>query len=451
MTRKFKRVLLPVLIGVVALALLAAAPVGAAETITGDAITVDEDIEDDLYLFGQTITIDAVVDGDIVAFGSTLTINGTVTGDVLFFGQALVLNGTVEDDVRGAGNTLILEAGSQVGGDLVAAGYAVEMRPGSSVGNDVLAGGGQVQLANVGGDPNLNAGSVRIVGVVGGDADISVSEAGTPMFNPAMFMPSSVGVPQTSTLPGGLTFSDEGMINGDLTYQSESELAVPENQVGGKISFEKIVTEESTPQQQMLRLIRRFAGRFIGSFLALMLVGWLMVRFAPRLVEKPLETLRERWAASLGVGLLAYLAFWFVIFVLFIVMILTLIALSNLKILSRFVGALALLGGGTATLFIFTTRWLALIVVALLIGRWIYKTPTEGKEMLSTVAALAIGLAILTLVLAAPVPGFGLIGLLVSSIGLGAVVLAFWPRKEKDAGEPAKPASGPEADVAPVE
>jgi len=370
---------------------------------------------------------------------------------VLFFGQTFVLNGTVEDDVRGAGNTLVLESGSRVGGDLVAAGYAVEMRPGSSVGNDVMAGGGQVLLADVGGDLDINAGSARIGGVIGGDAEISVSGGGAPMFNPAMFMPSSAGVPQTSALPGGLTFSENGLISGDLNYESDSELDLPENQVEGKITFEQIVTEESTPQQRMLRLARRFAGQFIGGFLALLLVGWLMAKFTPRLVEKPLETLRKRWAASLGVGLLAYFAFWFVAFVLAGLLIFTLVVLSRLSIASRFVGALLLIGGGTVTTFVFAARWVSLIVVALLIGRLIYKTTTEGKEMQATVAALAIGLAILMLVLAAPVPGFGLIGLLVSSMGLGAVVLAFWPRKDQDAGEPARPRSGPEADVAPAE
>ena len=49
--------------------LLLAAPVLASETISQEQIEITEDVDDDLYLFGEQITIDATVDGDVIALG----------------------------------------------------------------------------------------------------------------------------------------------------------------------------------------------------------------------------------------------------------------------------------------------------------------------------------------------------------------------------------------------
>ena len=103
--------------------LLLAGPVLAAEFETGDVITIDEDVDDDLYVAGSEITVNATIHGDLIAVGGEITINGTVEGDFWAAAGRIRIYGTVTDDVRMAGSDLILSSTGQVGDDLFGAGF----------------------------------------------------------------------------------------------------------------------------------------------------------------------------------------------------------------------------------------------------------------------------------------------------------------------------------------
>jgi hypothetical protein len=419
-----------------------------AQSSTDGNITLDNDVKGNQYLFGNSIVVNGAVDGDVMAFGRSLTINGPVTGDVLFAGQWLLVTGKVDGDVRGAGAILVLDKDAQVSGDLVAAGYAVEMRPGSNVGGQALLAGAQLAVESISGDVKAGAQSLRINGAVGGNVDAGVgspdqSTAADPF---AGMRGQDPNMPVTSTLPGGLSFGPDGKIKGNLDYASSKESQLPSGVVGGKTAFTLEVTDQQKQQQQagfFGSQLKGIVGYFFASLIALTILGVLMQKFGANFVNGTVQTLRERILASLGVGLLGYIVFFGLLLVLFILLFVLVLPLSFLSMGQRFFGAITLTSFGVGTLFIAVTNWLAPIILALLIGEWLYGQ--INRERKSPFWSLVIGLVVVLLALSIPVVGRSLIGGLVAVLGLGAAVLYLWPRRPVTVTEAPPPVPAPAA------
>jgi hypothetical protein len=424
------------------LALLIFTPALAADVTQGEDITIDEDTTDDVYAFGKTVTVNATINGDLVAFASTVTINGTVTGDVIFGGQLLIINGTVEDDVRGVGYLIQLGDNGVIADDLNAGGYSIEMKPASRIGGDVFFGAYQASLADIDGNVIGGSNGVRIGGRIGGDVELSVGADSS--FDPMMFM-QNPDLPTVERIPAGLTFGQDGHIAGNLDYSAERELSIPDGAIDGQVIFTQADTRpearaavEPAPRRIGDRPGVRFIGYFVGSFVVLLLVAAIFRAVAPTFFHGALDTLRSRWAASLGVGVLGYLIV-FVVLPLLAFFVIVLLFAPTLGMAARLRDAFSFISVAGWTGFSLVTGWIAPILVATLLGGAIYGLFDREKK--SSFWGIVIGLLIVTFLLAIPVLGRFLLTMLVGMFGLGAVILYLWPRP-KQATAVAAPVEG---------
>jgi hypothetical protein len=436
---------------VLALALLVVVPVFAGDSYEGDTIVIDEDTDDDVYAFGQEIVVDATIDGDLLAFGSSLTINGTVTGDVIFAGAVLTLNGTVGDDLRAAGAVLYLGEDASVGDDFNAGAGAIEMLPGSSVGGDLYFGAGQAVIGDVAGGIAGGGEGVRIVGTVGGNADLEVgdpnSTSPTFMIQMQQYWMQAQGVefPPISDVPPGLSFAEGGEVEGDLRYTASQSAQGVEDFVGGTTDFiQQVAGEEAGPSAALLGV--RFLGHFIGLFLVALVFGVLLQSLAPKFLDGALDTLKARPLPSLGVGFLGYLVYFVLVLLFVVLLFVALIPLGVIGVGGPIARGLLLLGAGFQTFFGLSTRWLPIILFGLLLGGVLYGL--VNKERKAPFWSLVIGVFVVAFVVAIPIVGRMVIGGLLSLFALGAVILYLWPRKGE--GEPVEPVEAPPADTSPA-
>jgi hypothetical protein len=305
------------------------------------------------------------------------------------------------------------------------------MQQGSTVGGDVYVGASQALLTDVAGSVMGGGNSLRVDGTIGGDVVAGISDGSFAM-TPGMLQSDSQ-MPVVSQIPQGLSFGAKAKVEGDLSYNSNSAVTVPQGVVGGSVSrsIESTVTDSTETQQadaqKELPPIARYLGYVLGSFIMLMVVGVVLNRIAPNFLTGTVETVRLRALASFGAGLLGYIVAYLLIpAAVGLAIVLIILPLAGTD--ERLIGFLTLLGLGTFTAFSFITNWIAPIVIALLLGGWIVRR-FKRESAPNIFLALAVGLAILTLLLAIPLFGRFLIGSVIGAIGLGAILIYAWPRR----------------------
>jgi cytoskeletal protein CcmA (bactofilin family) len=434
MKPKFVPILLVALNLVVLLTLVLAAPAQAFDHRSGDSITIPagEVVLDDLYLFGNTITIDGTVKGDVVAFGGTITIgqSGVVEEDLIAAGQSVIVAGQVQDDARIAGAVLLIDSNGSIGDDLISAGYSLEARPGSQVGKDLLFAGGQANLGGeVGGDVRVAANSLEISGQVAGNVDAEIgSSENMPSFTPFNFMPN---LPQVPSVPGGLTIRAGAEIGGDLNYTSIQEARIPAGSVAGDTSHQVPEVPSERPEIKVevkrddgaSRAFRWFMSNTRG-FLALLVVGLLMVWLVPGFVNNGAAALRNKPWPSLGWGFVSLIAFFLVAMALIAVVVilsifLGIITLGELVGITLWAGSLVM--GAFLFAVVFAITYISKIIVSFLVGRWIVsKIQPEWAE--KPWLPLIVGIILYAILASIPWLG-GLFAFVVILFGLGALWL----------------------------
>lgn len=424
-----------VVLAAVLLATLAPA-VRAFESRSGDTVVIgaDEVVNDDLYVIADTFTLDGTVKGDVVVMGSTITINGVVEGDLIGGGQSLIINGVVQDDARVGGAAITVGAKGQVGDDLVGGGWSLETQPGSTVGGDLVFAGQQALLAgSVTGNVDTAVGSLKLTGTVGGDVDAAVGgPSNRPPFSPFMFMPNAPAIP---SVPGGLTV-EGAEIGGTLKYTSPQEYQVPES-VKNEYTPPPVQPGAEAAKETRSPVLAWLLG-FVRGFVALLLAGLLLVWLAPGITNKLVQALAAKPLPALGWGFVMLIAF-LVLVPLILAVIIALAALfgfltlGSLTMLAILLGLLLLFALVVA--FILIASWLSRIVVSIWLGRLILQRikPDWANHR---IWPLLVGLIIVVLLSTIPILG-GLVGLLISLWGLGAVWLWWQTRKDTAAIVPA--------------
>lgn len=179
----------------------------------GDSVTIEQSAikPGSVYVAGNNITVNATVDGSLYCAGGHITVNGSVHGDINCAGQDITINGSVQGSVKLAGGTLSL--GNKVGSDVSLFGQTATVRSNAIVAGDINAGvqnltiDGTVTRSVVAGVQSLNmngkVGSMNIV-----DAQ-------------------------------NLSLGKNARVSGDLNYQSEDELKLDSNKIGGAVHYHK--------------------------------------------------------------------------------------------------------------------------------------------------------------------------------------------------------------------
>jgi len=313
-----------------------------------------------------TVASGEVIDGDLYVAGKTITIDGTINGDLIAAGRTITVNGPVNGNIMAAGETV------NINGEVTHAVRLIgeTLNISGTIGRDLLVGGAKFSMAStaeIGGDLLLGAGTARIDGLINGDIKSGVDS---------------------------LTIASTASIQGKLTYISENEANIQSGaQIKGTITHKLPDVKEKIATGTGIGLW----GTVIG-FLMILVIGIIIVLLAPRRVESVTESIRTRPWASLGWGV--------------VILVATPIAALILPL-------------GLIALALYTiTIYLTQLFVGLLIGQLIigaYKGVVETRGAL--VGALALGLAILSLLRLIPYLGF-VIGLATVLFGLGAILVS---------------------------
>ena len=418
------------IIGLALLAvLLVTSPGWAVESQSGDQVIIgpDEVVDDDLYATANEIVVEGTVRGDLVAFGRSVTVDGTVEGDLIGAGQSVEIGGEVDDDVRIAGQALLLSEGASVGDDLIAAAYSLQNEPESNVGGTLWYAGYQALLAGtVGEDLAGAANALTLGGEIGGDADVDVDGEEGGAAPPAFVPVPQVPIPRVEP---GLTLTDSALIGGNLTYQSSTEAQIdPGARIEGDVVREERPVEEEEEEAARSPLTETVLDA-LGSLVALVLVGLLLVWIVPGWIRHRAYTVLDRPLASLGWGLLGLVAFPILGVVVLLVTILLAIVLGLLTLggLVALIIVLGLLAEAALVLALWvSTGYLAQIVVSFLAGVLLVEAIRPGRGR-GRVLPLVVGLILYVVLRAIPVLG-PLVGLAVVLLGLGAISHWIWTK-----------------------
>jgi len=378
-------------------------------------IAANEIVNDDVYLAGERVRIDGTVNGDAIVAGTEIIINGVVTGDVMAAGRSITINGKVNDDIRMAGQSIALESKAQIGDDAMLAGWGLEQRVGSNIGGDLHFGGFQALLAgNVSQNVVGGMNSLELRGTIG--KDVKATVVGDANIFQWPFLPQPLKeMPQ---LPLGLTIGDTAKIGGDLSYRSTKTGQIGKDaRIAGQVQYTNIEVDRAYAESKnpVLAIVWQ-----IQRLLALLLIGWALLRWVPRWTQGLAETIQTQPWQCLGWGAVGAIAVVPTAITIFLVI----VVLGGLFALTLPMFIPPLIGVGFLTYIALSlgltliVAYLSPILVSLLGGQRLMQLvrPLETRQ----IAILGIGLLIFVIVTAIPVLGWG-ISLIAALFGLGAI------------------------------
>ncbi|BAZ10038.1 hypothetical protein NIES4071_18520 [Calothrix sp. NIES-4071] len=427
-TKPFKKIAL--LIFTFTLVVLLFVIFSPAVSINADAnkqitITANQVIDDDLYLSGETLTIDGTIKGDAVLSGQTITINGAVNGDLIAAGQTITINGIVKDDVRIAGQVMSIGDKAQIADDLIAAGASLESKVGSKVGGDVSFFGAQALLAGTVNRNVLGAmNSLELRGSVGQNMRVAAIADPNPLKLPFIPKPKAT-IPE---IPEGLTILDTAKIGGKLTYQSTLDAQInPKAQVIGGVVREELPYKGRHSEEWNASIQPQTSSRIILQQLqrlaALLLIGWLLLRFVPHWTQALTTTVRARPLPSLGWGLVTVISIVLIVILMPIITFLfsglLAFVLPNLALPIMSIGILFTIGISVG--FAIFATCIPQIIISFLSGRWLMEH-LRPNQVTGKITSLLVGLLVFVAISSIPLLG-GVFELIVTLMGLGAIWL----------------------------
>ncbi len=394
-------------------------------------------VNDDLYVGANEFVLDGTINGDVVSAAQIITINGQIQGNLIAAAQTVVINGSVSGAVLAVGSVLYLGDKAQIGKDLVSAGYSIETRKGSAVARDAVVGALQVLLAGeIGRNVMAGANGLQIDGTVGGNVKAAVSDANRTQTEPppGMFMNQST-VPVPSIRPG-LTIDPAARIKGNLDYVQSTDLTFPAGVVGGSISRQAPPADENRPAvtETASQKIGKWALSLLRTLITLLLLGLFLLWLVPGFVRGLASKLEAKPWPSLGLGVVAFAAFFFLILLILFVMIvgaiifgiLTLGGLSGIIVWVGILALFALIVG-----FVLAASFLTKIAFGASLGRWILarmQPPLAEHRYWPMVVGVTLTVLVIGLLSFPLIPGAlgWLLNLVVVLFGLGAIWL--WGR-----------------------
>ncbi len=142
------------------------AGVSALVSYSGNQVSIDTPVSDDVFAAGGAITVNAPIDS-LIAAGGTITLNAPVKGDVIVAGGRVIANNNIGGKLVAAGGTV--EVNGDVGTNALITGGTVTINPRATIGRDAAISGGTVTNAgHVTGNLSVKSQSFTDTGSVGG-------------------------------------------------------------------------------------------------------------------------------------------------------------------------------------------------------------------------------------------------------------------------------------------
>lgn len=333
-------------------------------TDTSDESYYQNLISDDLYKFEDTIEVSNLIDGNAYLFGKNVTISGQIGGDMFVVAQNLNL--TQESYIYG--NLFVIADNITIDGivcDLYSASQKLEITENGIVLRD---------MRSVSGNINLN-------GNVGRNTYLNV---------------------------GNLVVGEEAVIYGNLNYQTNKAITVPEGVVNGETNYTATVVADTS------NTVIDYVISWITTVLFTLMVFGLLLLFAGKFTVKAENAIHKNIFATLGLGILAWL-------------VIAIALLASLFLLVTVVGApLAFVLGLLCLVPLTIANTLSIIAIASLLGN---KVKFFGKAH-NLLAIILVSTVVWALAL---IPYY--VGLAISTIvmlfGLGLFAQSIFTKKEK--------------------
>lgn len=217
-------------------------------------------VHSDLYLSNQNVVLEDDVEGNVFVYGQTVTIKGQILGDLFV-----------------AANDLIIDENANVSGNLFA--FANNISIVGNV-NNVYAFSQSFVMednATIARDLRLYSKDFHLKGTIQRDAHIASDKI---VLEP----------------------SKRGLILGDLHYTSSEELQIEEGAVLGKTEFTPIDNEQLTTGA----IISNYIAKFIRVLVYSLVVILLAVFVAPNFANKATYCMEKKPFITAGVGILAF-------------------------------------------------------------------------------------------------------------------------------------------------
>lgn len=351
-------------------------------TVSTNETSKDSYKNSDVYLMGDNVTIDYVVDGNLFVMADTVTINSKIGGDAFIMAKTI----NVGDQ-------------AYIFSNLFAMANSIDIK---GVVYDVYALSQNFTVSNgyIYRDAKLCCNTININGVIGRNAFVSCSNIN---FN--------------------TDENDKGIIYGDLTYSTPSELSFDKNIVNGNVTYK---APKVSPEKSVREIVASYISD-LGAFLAFVIIIWLVCLWlAPKFLNDTNKFVGKKTLNVLGTGLLTL-----------IVLPIACIILLLLQL--------------TAGISLLTV---AIYILALIVAKSIFTIVANNylcsklniNKNTGIFGMLIVSGVIVWVISELPYVG-GIVSFIISVLGLGVLVSAILPKKAKKASDTDKVKETTKTDV----
>ena len=375
----------------------AVTPARAQGIISGDTVPAGVKVDDDLVLYGETVTIDGDVNGNVFALGGTVTVNGKVDGNLYAISQQITINGEVTDGVYGMALELAFGPEGKVGRNAAFLGLTVTMPQGSSIGRDLTG-----------------------IFLLGAQFAGNVSRDTTAVIGPLEFVRLIVRM---------LNIEAPAFLSPQTALPGAFKLASP---VAYKVNGQGILDS---------LLSQRWLFSMIRDYIALLVVGLLVLWLAPSQLRKWGNKAMHSPFSSLGMGLVIVVVGTIGLALLWTLFLAIALGLGKIGFsgLGSAVGLLGFFTVGTAGVIVYVlVAFISKLVFAFQAGFLILKK-YDRQSFWYRLGVLALGLLIYVILVAIPYIGWA-VAVIVVLLGTGAIYLVLndgWKPDEQPAVNPA--------------
>lgn len=274
-----KKILSLSLILLTLLAVSAPDTLAAANPNFGENITIskDEVINGPYFNAGNNVTISGTVEGDVYLAGGVVNVDGTINGDLFIGGGVITVTGKVSDDVRVGGGMVTIDG--EIGKNVTALGGTVTIGTNAQIGKSLIAlGGNTLILGKVSGGAHLYSNEVVIGGTVEANTKITAEK---------------ITVAKTAILNGSLTYTAAD----DAEISEQAAIAGPVSKKSPEVKLPKV----AAPARRATSVLFGFKTL---SYFGLLLVGFVLLKAAPRQTIAVAKLIGKRPWKSLGWGFL---------------------------------------------------------------------------------------------------------------------------------------------------
>lgn len=216
-------------------------------------VLVSQNINDNLFSFGNQIDVKADIDGDLFVFGNNINVSKDVKGSIFAGANSITISGNVDHDIFVGASNVIFDEKSLVKGN-------------------IYVGSGNVSiLGTVKGNINSASGNLSINGTIEGDVNSNDSK---------------------------LTLAETADVKGKITYSSQREVVISQGAQYGDL------IKKTTPVGAKNNLVNSIYSK-IFSLISLLIIGLVIIWLFPKKSEQLSEIIKNNPLKSFFWGFLA--------------------------------------------------------------------------------------------------------------------------------------------------